>query len=310
MTMSQEQIRDYCKTYLEATACQFLEKSPYHVTVKLSPQADKELTNRPYYWGFVERMGIEPETMSFCFIFDPEKYRELEGSSSAPTAGTTDPVLDRHFGAVRPLPVLGPGRIQKEEITFGSPRLKQIFAAARQGGRQVYLFENPGRLQRSTLLSAAYEPWLGVQYKLEFCCDVKREELHFLGISLRNGMIDDAFANRLAGKELTPRLPENVHISPTELALPVARERLENLITSRLEAADNTWADAAQDRLEEEQQLIDGYYKDLLQDPDEERQRAFQEQYEARKEEIRWQYEPRIVVSALGSGIFHLRSSL
>lgn len=310
MTMSQEQIRDYCKTYLEATACQFLEKSPYHVTVKLSPQADKELTNRPYYWGFVERMGIEPETMSFCFIFDPEKHRELEDASAAPSTGHTDPVLDRHFGAVRPLPVLGPGRIQREEITFGSPRLKQIFAAARQGGRQVYLFENPGHLQRRTLLSAAYEPWLGVQYKIEFCCDVKREELHFLGISLQNGMVDDAFANRLKGKDLIPRLPENVHITPTGLALPVARERLEKLITSRLEDADCAWADAAQERLEEELLLIDSYYRDLLQDPDEERQLAFREQYEARKAEIRWQYEPRIVVSALGSGIFHLRSSL
>lgn len=310
MTMSQEQIRDYCKTYLEATACQFLEQSPYHVTVKLSPQADKELTNRPYYWGFVDRMGIPPETMSFCFIFNPEKHRELEEASSAPSTGHSDPVLERHFGAVRPLPVLGPGRIQKEEITFGSPRLKQIFAAARQGGRQVYLFENPGRLQRDTLLSAAYEPWLGVQYKIEFCCDVKREELHFLGICLRNGSIDDNFAARLKGKTLTPRLPENVHITPTRVPLPKAREQLEQLITERLEAEDSTWGDAAQDRLEEELRLIDGYYKELLQDPDEERQHAFQEQYEARKAEIRWQYQPRIVVSALGSGIFHLRSSL
>lgn len=309
MTMSQGQIRDYCMTYLIATECQLLEKSPYHVTVKLSPQADKELTNRPYYWGFVERMGIQPETMSYCFIFNPEKHRELEDASSSPDAAKVDPVLDRHFGAVRPLPVLGPGRIQKEEITFGSPRLKQIFAAARQGGRQVYLFENPGPLQRSTLLPAAYEPWLGVQFKIEFCSDVKREELHFLGISLRNGIINEAFAGRLAGKELTPRLPENVHITPTELSLSVARERLEAMITHKLQGADTGWADEARERLEDELLLIDGYYRDMLLDPDEERQRAINEQYEARKDEIRWQYEPRIVVSALGSGIFHLRSS-
>ena len=62
--------------YLEATECTVIEKSPEHVTVKLSPQADKMLTNRPYYWGFVERTGAPAETLSFNFVFDPENYDE------------------------------------------------------------------------------------------------------------------------------------------------------------------------------------------------------------------------------------------
>ncbi|GJM68583.1 hypothetical protein HMSSN036_07990 [Paenibacillus macerans] len=287
MTMTSEQIRRLVMTYLEATECQFLEKSPYHVTVKLSPRADRDLTNRPYYWGFIERTGAEPETMSFSFIFDPERHREAEagqvagpkpssrGAAAGPNAGKgaaagfsgngpapagtapglggggpapagtapglggggqanapglpgqspEDTLLGRYYGPVRPLPILGPGRIQREELTFGSSRLRQIFEAAKRGGRYVYLFEEPGTRQRLALLPAAYEPWLGVCFKVEFCCDMKREELHFFGVSLLSGKIDEAFDTRLSGATLVPRLPENVHIEPTKLTLDAGRGR-------------------------------------------------------------------------------------
>ncbi|MDU4694640.1 MULTISPECIES: YqhG family protein [Paenibacillus] len=319
MSMTREQIRDYVLTYLEATECQFLEKSPHHVTVKLSPRADRDLTNRPYYWGFIERTGAEPETMSFSFVFDPEALQAAEAAKAAqdnPSLGPQqqmeaaqeDTLLGRYFGAVRPLPVLGPGRIQREELAFGSPRLKQIFEAARRGGRYVYLFEEPGQRQRMALLPAAYEPWLGVCFKVEFCCDMKREELHFYGVSLLTGAVDESFQTRIAAKPLVPRLPENVHIEPTQLSLDAARTALEQRLAERIAAYDDTWAQEARERLNDELALIDAYYKDLVKDPEPERAQGASEQYESRRDEIRWQYEPRIVVSALGCGIFHLRS--
>ncbi|WP_068786234.1 YqhG family protein [Paenibacillus phocaensis] len=319
MSMTREQIRDYVMTYLEATECQFLEKSPHHVTVKLSPRADRDLTNRPYYWGFIERTGAEPETMSFSFVFDPEAHQAAENAKAAresPSPGPQqqmeaaqeDALLGRYFGAVRPLPVLGPGRIQREELAFGSPRLKQIFEAARKGGRFVYLFEEPGQRQRLALLPAAYEPWLGVCFKVEFCCDMKREELHYYGVSLLTGAIDESFQARLTTKPMVPRLPENVHIEPTQLSLDAGRAALEQRLADRIAGYDDTWAQEARERLNDELALIDAYYKDLVKDPEPERAQEATEQYEARREEIRWQYEPRIVVSALGCGIFHLRS--
>jgi hypothetical protein len=317
MSMTREQIRDFVMTYLEATECQFLEKSPHHVTVKLSPRADRDLTNRPYYWGFIDRTGAEPETMSFSFIFDPEAHQAVEKAKAAQEQADAgqqmenaqeDTLLGRYFGAVRPLPVLGPGRIQREELAFGSSRLKQIFEAARKGGRYVYLFEEPGPRQRTALLPAAYEPWLGVCFKVEFCCDMKREELHFYGVSLLSGEVDESFQSRIVGKPLVPRLPENIHIEPTRLSLDAGRLALEQRLTEQIQAYDDTWAQEARERLSDELALIDAYYKDLIKDPEPERAQGATEQYEARREEIRWQYEPRIVVSALGCGIFHLRS--
>lgn len=330
MTMTTEQIQKFVMTYLETTECQIIEKSPSHVTVKLSPQADRDLTNRPYYWGFIERTGAEPETMSFSFIFDPERHqidldrqskveseqnsRIVEGESTNPieTPGIIQPqedsILGRYFGVVRPLPILGPGRIQREELTYGSPRLKQIFAATQRSGRCVYLFEDPGQKQRMTLLPAAYEPWLGVCFKVELSCDVKREELHFYGISLLNGKVDEAFSSKLLDKSWMPRVPENIHIEPSRLSLADGRDVLVSKLRSKVESYDHTWAEEASERLQDELTLIESYYRDLLEQPDEEQNKTIQEQFESRQGEIRWQYQPRIVVSTVNYGIFHLRS--
>ena len=80
--MNAGQVADFCLRYLEATGCRILEKSPAHVKVKLSPEADRDLTGRSYYWNFVERTGAEPETMSFVFVFDPERHAELQGKNT------------------------------------------------------------------------------------------------------------------------------------------------------------------------------------------------------------------------------------
>ncbi|MBP2001249.1 hypothetical protein J2Z69_002292 [Paenibacillus shirakamiensis] len=332
MTMTPQEIHDYVLTYLESTNCTLLDRSAHHITVKLSEEADKELTGRPYYWGFIERTQTEPETMSFLFVFDPERYDEAqllktrvpntdtrltqfaqpEGNTLAPAPtpaeGQEDTILGRYFGIVRPLPTPGPGRIQREHIYFGSPKLRQIFAAARRGSSAVYVFEDPGQRQRSTLFPAAYEPWLGACFKVEFACDMKREELHFYGISLVSGRIDEHFQDRLNAIQLQTRLPENVHMEPTQYPPSECRDALERCLEDKIRQLDSSWANSAKERLQEELARIDGYYQDLLLEPEEDKRLAVHAQYEARKQEIRWQYEPRIRVSVINCGIFHLRS--
>lgn len=318
MTMSCEEIRDYVVTYLKSTECDFLESSPYHVTVKLSPQADRALTDRPYYWGFVDRMNIEPETMSFSFVFDKERYDEMsaqslaeEKSKETPSpAGAGNDDLNRYYGAsIPPLPVLGPGRIRREDVHFGSGRLKQIFNAVKQSGSCVYLFEDPGPRQRTTLFPATYETWLAVCWKVEFACDLKREELHFHAISLSTGKIDTSFEQRIMNLPLLARLPENIHIGPTTLSLRDGHGQLEQYLCQNIESLDTAWATSAKERLQEELELVNAYYEDLLKNADDEHEAHVKEQLEARRSEITWQYEPRISISAINCGIFHLREN-
>ncbi|MCJ8010411.1 YqhG family protein [Paenibacillus sp. KQZ6P-2] len=307
MSMSQQQVQEHMMTYLESTECRIIEKSPWHVTVKLSPQADKQLTNRPYYWGFVERTGVEPETLSFTFVFDPEQYDKKE-QLNASQQPQQDSILSRYFGTAPMVPQIGPGRIQREDVVYGSSRLQQIWNAARQEGSCLYLFEQPAALQRETLFSAAYEPWLGICYKVEMACDVKKEELHFVGISLVTGRIVSPFPERLRGLALSPRLPENIHIQPASISLPQAASLLEGYMTRLLAEMDYGWAEQARERLNEELAVIDIYYEDLLKEPDEEKLAAIREQYSNRRSETTWQYEPKVHLSVITCGLFHLRS--
>ncbi|WP_246188078.1 YqhG family protein [Paenibacillus tengchongensis] len=391
MTLDARQVRQQVLDYLEATECSLIEVSPLHVTVKLSPRADKMLTDRPYYWSFVERTGADPETLSFSFVFDPESYDaqaqaepgrspgapgDLPGGSTGgiaggmfggtnvgtvagvagnmqggPVVGATgnaqggnadgatagnadgtpgvisaasvgapadaasgtqapqDTILGRYFGIVPALPRFGPGMIRREDVIYGSKRLRQIWAAARADGECLCLFEVPGERQRSTLFSAAYEPWLGVCYKVEMTCDLKCEELHFVGISLVTGRVIPDFGAMLAKRELSPRLPENVHVEPYELSLTGGAERLEAYLTGKLAALDFAWAEGARERLDMELGIVDIYYAELLKEPDEEKRKEVEEQYNRRRQETTWQYEPKIAVSAVIYGLFHLRST-
>lgn len=357
MTLTSQQVRQQVMDYLETTECTIIEASPLHVTVKLSPRADKMLTDRPYYWGFVERTGAPPETLSFTFVFDPEQYDSLAaqplpgvrgGGITPPAAGILPPgsgtsgmeagadmavdapagipqangaalagstgnaqdgILARYFGIVPALPRIGPGMIRREDVIYGSKRLRQIWSAARDEGKCLQLFEDPGSRQRTTLFSAAYEPWLGVCYKVEMTCDLKREELHFIGVSLTSGRILPGFGARLDKLELTPRLPENIHIQPYEMSIETGADRLEAYLTSHLAALDYSWAEEARERLSLELSIVDIYYEDLLKEQDEEKRIAIEEQYNRRRKETAWQYEPQIAVSAITYGLFHLRST-
>ncbi|OKP94235.1 YqhG family protein [Paenibacillus sp. P46E] len=359
MTLTPQEVRKQVMDYLEATECSVIEVSPLHVTVKLSPRADRMLTDRPYYWGFVERTGAPPETLSFTFVFEPEKYDHLAAAAQAappsrqpsgagdrtaaaglpagagaagmeagadagsyttggPLAGAAPPgvsadsqdsILARFFGFVPPLPRIGPGMIRREDVTYGSKRLGQIWSAAREEGKCLQLFEDPGSRQRMTLFSAAYEPWLAVCYKVEMSCDLKREELHFIGVSLTSGLIVPDFEAKLGSRELTPRLPENIHIEPYGLSLTAGADKLEGYLTSKLALLDYTWAEEARERLRLELSIVDIYYEELLKEQDEEKRLVILEQYNRRRKETAWQYEPQIAVSAVTYGLFHLRST-
>ncbi|WP_341869730.1 YqhG family protein [Paenibacillus protaetiae] len=211
--MNEKQVHKFVQRYLDATGCQVLEKSPHHLVAKLSPQADRELTNRPYYWGFVDRTGAEPETMTFLFVTDKAKYdavQEQQGQQKQAESGTADAAaesaLSRSFGFLNPS-ALQHSRVPREDVYFGSRKLEQLFGAARSQGSYVYLFQEPDRRQQFPLQSTPYTAWLGVNIRVEFACDRKREEIHSFGVSLATGRLMERFHDRLLELKLTPACP-------------------------------------------------------------------------------------------------------
>ncbi|NHN31109.1 YqhG family protein [Paenibacillus agricola] len=367
--MKREQIETFVMRFLHAEQCDILEKHPAYVTAKLSPSADKELTYRPYYWSFVERTGITPETLVCTFVFDPEAHKAATQPAQAPagqqlhpgaavaspadaqpfatggtppadaqpfaTGGTPpagaqpyglsapatapagaappataaqqapDSILGRYFGFV---PTQITTRIAKDEVTFGSRRLLQLFDVVRSKGRFVHLYEQTPQQQQRSSSTIAYENWLQVNFKVDMACDMKRSEIHSLGIQLGTGEIRSQFQNLLLNKQLTPRLPAQVFIVPDQITLARAVIYLEAYLEQRLREIDHHWAEEAGSRLLEEIERISSYYEPLLQSVELERKQEISDQYRNRKQEIEWQYQPRIVISVINCGLFHLRS--
>ncbi len=291
--MNTEWVRNFVENYLDIHQCHFIEKHPAYLQVKLSVDVDKDLTNRPYYWTFVERTGTEPETMTMNLIFDSEK---------APTD------------------------IRGEEIHFGSRRLQQIFHSTKKRGRIVRLYQVPinpipkYRQHQQPQIKGPIQtlhPWLGINYKIEFLSDKKKDILLSLGINLANGEMKENFLNHLRKIELTPVLPFNVSASRPFLSVREAALQLEEWVLHEINKQDFHWAIEAEARLQEELEQIENYYQSL---PHEKSDEGFDEEKnkqdndieekavekERRIEEIKWQYSPRVKVMPINFGIFYL----
>lgn len=311
--MNREQIRHFVARYLDAEGCEIIEKHPAYVTVKLSPSADKALTNRPYYWSFVERTGAAPETVTYTLVFDPEKANEPAAakSPSGPTPhaaqpGQTDSILGRYFGFV---PTAVTTRIPRDDVTYGSRRLDQIFAAVKEKGKYVKLFEEPPQGQRHSSASLPYDTWFHVNYKVELACDMKRSEIHSLAIRLSTGEIKERFYDQIIQKRLTPKLPVNIHIIPDKMSLSHGAVVLEKYLDNKFKQYDHKWAEEAHDRLVEELARIRIYYEGLIKTAEPEKKTEIEAQYRNRQSEIEWQYRPRVNVSVINCGLFHLHAA-
>lgn len=355
--MNKSAVEQFVTRYLQATQCHIIEKSPAHMRVRLSVEADKALTGRPYYWSFVERTGAEPETMTFVFVFDPEAYVQstndgrsaaannrhqqpfgqasvpqgetrlpggagatghagasgvianLSGSAAGPSSGASatgvqngESILARYFGFA-PTTVR---REPQETMTFGCSRLQQIFADVQERGKFVVMFEENDNEFRRNEYAGEYVPWLGVNFKVEFTCDLKRDEIHSLGISLASGEIVDRFHEKVCDRKLTPRIPAQAKLQK-KIPLYQAAVDLENDVEKKLIACDHRWADEAMERFHAEYKRIETYFGHLLNSGEPSEHEAIREQMEAKINEIERQFRPRIHVSVINCGIFHLR---
>lgn len=311
--MNEKQVHKFVNRYLEATECSILEKSPSHFTVKLSPHADRELTNRPYYWSFVDRVGAEPETMTYLLVTDKQKYDavdvlEAAAEIAAPVSAqdaAANAALGRSLGFVHGS-LAAPVRVPREDLFFGARKLEQIFDAAKTKGSYVYLFQEPDKRSSNPFSSTPYTAWLGVNMRVEFASDRKREEIHCFGVSLATGRCVEQFHNRLLLHKLTPRLPSNIHLTKNGLSFNKALAIVEQALERKLRSYDYSWATDASARLDEELERIQGYYEPLIKHATEETKLMIEEQFTQRQAEIRWQYEPRVTASAINCGVFHL----
>lgn len=259
--LQQQEIHQFLKRYFLANECEVVDIGPGIITVQLSIELDKELMNRPFYWHYLEKTGGTPNPMKLTFITDPETALK---------------------------------NINGENIYFGSPRLHQIFNSSKKLAGYIRLYEDntnkPGQ-------QIPLKPWLGLNMKISYQCDRKRDVFKSLGLQLINGQLVEHFFDKLLTLPLTPKIPDySFTLSP--LIMPKSGIlRIENHLKNEIQKEDHSWAEEAKIRWKKDLDLLEHFYEDV-----EEKM----ENYEIEKSALKDQYEPKVNISIINGGIFYL----
>jgi hypothetical protein len=258
--MQQQEIHKFLEQYFHSNSCDINENGNGYMVVQLTNELDKELMNRPFYWHYLEKTGGLPNPMKLTLITNSQ---------------------------------LAPENIQGETIHFGSPRLHQIFKSTKSLAGYSRLYENhrndSGR--QTPLL-----PWLGLNMKISYQCDRKRDVFISIGLQLINGKMVENFHDRLLEISLTPKIPDySFTLSP--LVMPKSGiARIENYLRRDLSLEDHSWAEEARKRWQQDLDLLDHFYEE---DKD-------KESYATEKNALQEQYEPKINISIINGGLFYL----
>lgn len=258
--MQQQEIHKFLEKYFQSNHCEIVDNGPGYLTVQLTVEMDKELMNRPFYWHYLEKTGGIANPMRLTLITDSQK---------------------------------APEQLKGEHIHFGSPRLHQIFASTKKLAGYIRLYENHTVNQQQVPLL----PWLGLNVKISYQCDRKRDLFRSIGLQLINGQMVEGFHDLLLNMQLTPKIPDySFTLSP--LVKPRSGiTRIENYVKNELENEDHTWASEAIERWNKDLKLLDHFYE-------EEEEKS--ESYETEKQALKEQYEPKINISIINGGLYYL----
>lgn len=259
--MQQQEIHHFLEKYFHANGCEIVENGQGYMTVQLTIELDKELMNRPFYWHYLEKTGGVPNPMKLTLITNPEH---------------------------------APENIKGENIHFGSPRLHQIFQSTKHLAGFIRLYEKHNMPHGQQI---PLRPWLGMNVRISYECDRKRDVFKSIGLQLINGHMMENFHERLLQLQLTPKIPDySFTLSP--LIMPKSGiGRVENFLKNQIHQEDHTWAVEARKRWEKDLKLLEHFYEDV-----EERD----ESYDIEKAALREQYEPNVKISIVNGGLFYL----
>ncbi|MGD6815553.1 YqhG family protein [Metabacillus sp. 84] len=229
--MNQQQIYGLLERFFKANYCDVSGNGAGSLAIQLTPDMDKELMNRPFYWHYLEKTGGEPNPMKLHLLTD----RDAETESEKP-----------------------------EFIHFGSPRLHQIFRSAQKLGSFARMYEKSAAIQGQQPL----HPWLGINITVSYQCDMKKDVVYSIGLHLISGTMVEGFQDRLNELVLTPTIPDfSFTLSP--LILPKSgMQRIRTHIEQRISEDDHTWAEEAKQRWNADLMLLHHFYEDMEEKPE------------------------------------------
>lgn len=218
---------DFCLRYFTHVGATLLPAPPGVLCVELPREVDKELTDRPFYWMWVEAMKENPPKTVLYLKFDPD----------APERGIRD-------GA------------KPELITPGCYRFMRILASAKSRGSFAVGYED----------APCVTPFSVVSVKVSYVCDRRQDFLESYAVDLRDLRVYPDAIKRLESRTIQDERPRATQIVPVPYDLDQLFSLVEDRVKADIGRRDQTWAREAERRLADELARLDAYYSSLEQE--------------------------------------------
>ncbi len=219
--------------------------------------------NRPFYWHYLEKNRRRTEIRCALLLLQIQKMKKTMVSLS-----TTVP-----------------------------QRLHQIFQTTKELGSYIRLYEE---IRHSGATHTPLHPWLGVNIKVSYQCDRKKDILHSIGIHLISGTMIANFHETLTKIKLTPKIPDFCFTLSPIIKPQSGLQRIEDALKNIIAEDDHTWAKEARVRWNHDLDLLNRFYEESDELP---------ESYEIEKQALQEQYEPRITVQIINGGLFYVTAN-
>ncbi|MCY8518108.1 YqhG family protein [Bacillus atrophaeus] len=262
--MKQQEVHQFLLRFFQANSCPIIDQGPGHMTVQLTVEMDKQIMNRPFYWHWREKTGGEPNPMKITFITDKDAAPED---------------LDGEF------------------IYFGAPRLFEIFKAVKQNGRFIRMYEKI----ESAGVKIPLQPWLGLNVMISYQSDMKKDKLLSLGLHLVSGKMVEDFQRKLTMHSLASQISDYCFTMSPMIKPESGLKRMEHYITQAALQEPSDWAEASVKRWKNDLQLLDQFYEDTEEKP---------EEYHLEKQALQTLYKPKILVHIENGGLFFLQNNI
>lgn len=213
-------VKTFLQQYFQFHHCDIKIQDDDVWEIPLTKELDLALMNRPFYWHYVEAMGVEGEPLQLKLTFKPQ-------------------MAERNV----------------EWVHIGSPIMEKIKKHLEASCRFTRLYED---VQTNT--QAMLHPWLVLNMILRYKGTILKEELISLGLNLINGTFKLDMMEQLMEKNFTHQITAYCYkISPL-IKLPSAYNRIASYIQTYVMQGDLTWIKESEQRLQSELALLEKYY--------------------------------------------------
>ncbi len=265
--MRNDQLYTYCRTYFSLVGATFHPADDFALAVELPRDVDKELTDRPFYWMWLETLRETPPPSYLYLLFD--------GAPPSPA-----------FTA------LLPERQKPEHVLPGSYRLQKIQQSAKLRGSFAVAYERtdaPATLWPSVLMNV----------KVSLVSDRQKDELHSLLYSVKHSTVKSVDMAHWSAISLLDERPRTTRLVPLPIDFDEAFTRILARVEHELAHRDHRWAKDAAHRLQHELSEMDRYYASLDDDLRNEAEKQL------RVEELTWRIAPRVEVEPVQVAILY-----